>query len=197
LFCKRKRAYAVPKRDWSSDVCSSDLAKAVPQAQAVPKAQEIAKTDTQAQAVPKAETGVGTAAKVATAATALAPRIPGLSGVSGSSPGLERNKYHPFSPHVHSTEQRAKKHKVHEASEGTEKRMKEPNVGRPDTPASKRLLRKQGEIRTKFIDEAAKKNASIIKSVKKEKAVEMGKTIEYPQVIVNPPMKQPNPEDYK
>jgi len=25
FFCKQKTAYEIPKRDWSSDVCSSDL----------------------------------------------------------------------------------------------------------------------------------------------------------------------------
>lgn len=116
-------------------------------------------------------------------------------------PNPEKQHYgaHSEKQHVHVNTARA--HRVHEASEGTEKRMKEPNVGRPDTAPSKRLLRKQGEIRTKFIDEAAKKNSRVIKKIvdDKRRAVMQGQTINdrNSPVIINPPIYQPDPEDYK
>lgn len=93
--------------------------------------------------------------------------------------------------------------KVHEEkeSEGTKERRKVTNVGRPWTASSnfdsKSKLAKQTEIKTKIIDEG-KKLAGIVKDTVKEKKsedqdpIEITKTIVYPQVIMNPPIKSPD-----
>lgn len=155
----------------------------------------------------KTATAPAVVSKTPTKPPGPGPKIPALPGFgSGGSRGSKKDVTHHFGDkipvpvNVHL----AKKHKMHEEkeSEGTKIRKQVTNVGRPwttDTNFSpKSRLAKQAEIKTKIIDES-KKLAGVIKNtVKKKKITENdpvingGKTIAYPQVVINPPMKFPD-----
>jgi len=126
----------------------------------------------------------------------------------GSGTGTAIDPRHRWSEHrpIPAEANKAMKHKENkineEESKGTMLRRKVVNVGRPDTAPSnfdpRSKLSKQSEIKTKIIDEA-KKIAGIVKDTVKEKkmqdndpVINGGKTVVYPQVIINPPIKHPD-----
>jgi hypothetical protein len=161
-------------------------------------------TGTAAPAVSKpiSATKAATAAATTAATASKLGKFPGLPGMGS---GSNKNSTHAFADKIANptTTHSARKHKVYEEkqSEGTKERLKVTNVGRPWTApsnfSSKSKLAKQAEIRTKIIDEG-KKLSGIVKDTVKEKKTteqdpsETGKTVVYPQVIFNPPIKRPD-----
>jgi hypothetical protein len=173
----------------------------------VSKADTSVKTDTATKADAKVDTKADTAtkadAKAETAKKGGGLRFPGLPFLGkgfSSDDGYKWGEHRP----VGTTTHKAMKHKVYEEDEskGTMLRRKIVNVGRPCTAPSnfdpRSKLSKQSEIKTKIIDEA-KKIAGIVKDTVKEKkmqdndpVINGGKTVVYPQVIINPPIKHPD-----
>lgn len=109
---------------------------------------------------------------------------PGKAAKSKVVSGARRLAKQQVSPTMHG--------KVHEdaESEGTKKRKEIENVGRPDSGNKK--LAKQGEIKTKIIDEATLADA-MIKAVEKKKADRKQNSM----VEFNPKLKQPEPGSHQ
>lgn len=163
---------------------------------------------TAVQTPTKTATAPATGGKPPTKPPGPGPKLPGLPiPKSGGASGSKRDATHRFSDripvpvNVHLAKAHTKMHEEKE-SEGTKIRKQVTNVGRPwttDTNFSpKSRLAKQAEIKTKIIDES-KKLAGVIKNTVKEKkitendpVINGGKTIAYPQVVINPPMKFPD-----
>lgn len=188
---------AIPKTADSAVTAARQATAAATGAAAGTAAKTVA--DTAAKTASKAETAVEPPAKP----SGKFPGLPGFGGGKGKDSFHDFRHKEPVGTNIHT----AKKHRMFEEkeSEGTKIRKQVTNVGRPwttDTNFSpKSKLAKQAEIKAKIIDES-KKLAGVIKDTVKEKkitendpVINGGKTVQFPQVIVNPPMKTPDSKE--